>query len=58
MAGIKIFFNCPLLPLPALNLLARIDPMAAHLMMYFLLNIVFVASGFQIQLGGLPAGWD
>lgn len=30
----------------------------AHLKMYFLLNIIFVASGFQIQLRGLAAGWD
>lgn len=53
-----MFFNCPLLPLPALDLLARTDQMAAHLKMHFLLNIVFVASGFQIQVRGLPAGWD
>lgn len=29
-----------------------------HLKFYFLLNILFVASGFQIQLRGLPAVWD
>ena len=31
---------------------------AAHLKMWFLLNIISGASGFQIKLRGLPSGWD